>query len=88
MTRSIRSVWLAAVVLGVVGCTPEDRETVEGLPAVVQQAAAFVRALGQDSEDVQEVLREQGLTVAGLDSLMYEIASSPELSTAFEEASR
>jgi hypothetical protein len=89
MTRT-QIVCLAVVVLLASACAPEQQqgetETVpaaETLPPEVARAAAVARGIQANPAAADSILAANGLTAAGLDSLMYTIAADSALSAAY-----
>jgi len=96
MTRTIT--WLALpAILALGACRAKEQgsgeaaqaamtATAESLPPVVAQAVALAKALEANPMAADSVLAANGMTRAGLDSLMYTIAADSALSAAYTKA--
>jgi hypothetical protein len=94
MNRSAAT-WLTVAVLLVAGCGTEQPQAetdttpaAEALPPEVARAVAVARGIEANPAAADSILAAHGLTVAGLDSLMYVIAADSALSAAYANALR
>jgi hypothetical protein len=95
MTRRVAG-GLALAGLLTLGCGAEQRSETEGapgaapeaLPAAVARAVAVARGIEANPAAADSVLAANGLTAAGLDSLMYTIAQDSAMSAAYRDALR
>jgi len=68
--------------------TAAEAATGEALPHSVALAATVARGIDANPAAADSILAANGLTVAGLDSLMYTIAEDSALSAAYARAVR
>ncbi|HET9515509.1 MAG TPA: hypothetical protein VFO95_16375 [Gemmatimonadales bacterium] len=96
MNPRLRAVALGLMTIVAVGCSRPGPEAAGGAgdaggaspPTVVDRAAAVAHAIQADTAAADSILAAHGLTRAGLDSLMYEIAADSALARAYAEAIR
>jgi len=99
MTRHVSGYLVLAGVLAL-GCAGERQAETEtgmeaapaaeaaALPPAVARAVAVARGIEANPAATDSVLAANGLTAAGLDSLMYTIAADSALSAAYTDALR
>jgi len=89
--------FLAVAGLLAAGCRTEQQQAeteeapmaeTEVLPPEVARAVAVARGIEANPAAADSVLAANGLTIAGLDSLMYVIAQDSALSAAYNRALR
>jgi hypothetical protein len=84
----------AALFAGACGTEQQQAETetapvaAEALPPEVARAVAVARGLEANPAAADSILTANGLTVTGLDSLMYRIAQDSALTAAYTNALR
>lgn len=98
MNAHIRRIACGAAVLLAAACGRPGGETAEAAEAStapassartsVDQAVATAKAIQAKPSATDSILAAHGLTHAGLDSLMYDIAADPALARAYTEAMR
>ena len=95
MTRSAAACLAAAALFaGACGTEQQQAETetvtvaAEALPPEVARAVAVARGLEANPAAADSILAANGLTVGGLDSLMYVIAADSALTAAYTNALR
>lgn len=99
MNPRLRAVALGLMTIVALGCGRPGPEAAGGAggagdagsipaPTVVDRAAAVARAIQADAAAADSILAAHGLTRAGFDSLMYEIAADSALARAYTEAIR
>jgi hypothetical protein len=99
MNPRLRAVALGLMTIVAVGCGRPGPEAAGGAGGagdaggattltMVDRAAAVARAIQADTAAADSILAAHGLTRAGLDSLMYEIAADSALARAYAEAIR
>jgi hypothetical protein len=96
MNPRLRAVALGLMTIVAVGCGRPAPEAAGGAGdaggastlTMVDRAASVARAIQADGAAADSILAAHGLTRAGFDSLMYEIAADSALARAYAEAIR